>query len=140
MRSLTRIGLVLLFVAQLSLSGPAQSEIITTYVGPQMPINGMQASTQAIDRPTSVTSDGAGSFYVASSAQNRVYRVSADGRLSLIAGIGSNGYSGDGGPATSAQLNFPNGVAVDTEGNIFIADTRNHRIRKVAKPSQRISR
>lgn len=59
MRSLNRIGLALLFFVQLSLSGLAQSGIITNYVGPQLPVNGTQAITHAIDFPSSVVSDGA---------------------------------------------------------------------------------
>jgi hypothetical protein len=131
MKSLNRIGLALLFFVQLSLSGFAQSGIITTYAGPALPVNGTQAITQAIDYTTSVAPDGAGGFYVASMFQNRVYRVTADGRLSLVAGTYGQGYSGDGGPATSAQLNYPRGVAVDTAGNLFIADSGNSRVRKV---------
>jgi sugar lactone lactonase YvrE len=133
MRSLTRIGLAFLFVVQASALGLAQSEIITTYAGPGLPVNGTQATTQAIDSPYSVTPDGAGGFYVASSILNRVYRVGADGRLSLAAGNGLYGYSGDGGPATSAWLNRPTGVAVDSAGSLFIADSQNFRIRKVTQ-------
>ena len=130
MRSLTRIGLAFLFVAQLSSIGFAQSGIITTYAGPHLPVNGSLAPSQAIDIPTSVAPDGAGGFYVASALQNKVYWVTADGRISLVAGNGS-GFSGDGGPATSAGLSYPSGLAVDTAGNLFIADTYNHRVRKV---------
>jgi hypothetical protein len=72
---------------------------------------------------------------VSSKSQNRVYRVTADGRLIWLAGNGTSGYSGDGGPATSAQLYGPTGVAVDSTGNLFIADYENNRIRKVFKPS-----
>jgi sugar lactone lactonase YvrE len=131
MRSFTRIGLAFFFVVQLSSMGLAQSGIITTYAGPALPVNGSTAASQAIDAPMSVAPDGAGGFYVASYYQNRVYRVTADGRLSLIAGSSSQGYSGDGGPATSAQLDGPQGVAVDAAGNLFIADTDNSRVRKV---------
>ena len=131
MRPLTRISLAFLFVAQLTSIGLAQSGIITTYAGPALPINGTQATTQSIDSPASITSDGTGGFYVASSSQNRVYRVAADGRLNLVAGIGSPGFSGDGGPAISAKLWSPTGVAVDAAGDLFIADSYNNRVRKV---------
>ena len=130
MRSLARIGLFLLFVVQVK-SGFAQDGIITTYVGPQMPVIGAQAITQAIDYPSSVAPDGSGGFYVASSSQNRVYRVASDGTLSLIVGSGTYGYSGDGGPAVSAQLKYPAGIATDSAGNLFIADELNNRVRKV---------
>jgi hypothetical protein len=63
----------------------------------------------------------------------QVYRVASDGRLSLIAGSGTSGsgYSGDGGPAASAQFAGPYGITVDSAGNLFIADRDNNRIRKV---------
>ncbi len=131
MTSLARLGLAFLFVAQLSLITFAQSGTITTYAGPHLPLNGAWATTQFIDSPSAVVGDGAGGFYVASTTQNRVYRVAANGRLSVIAGTGANGFSGDGGPAISAQLNLPTGVAMDTAGNLFIADSGNNRIRKV---------
>jgi sugar lactone lactonase YvrE len=131
MKSITRIGLAFLFAAHFTSIGLAQSVIITTYAGPQMPVNEAPATTQTIDQPQSLASDGAGGFYVASSFQNRVYRVTANGRLRLVAGIGSPGFSGDGGPATLAQLYSPTGLAVDTAGNLFIADNHNYRIRRV---------
>jgi sugar lactone lactonase YvrE len=111
--------------------GFSQSGVITTYVGPGMPVDGGLAIDQAIDLPTSVVADGAGGFYVATPQQNRVYHVSADGKLSAVAENGSPGFSGDGGPAASAQLYSPNAVAVDAADTLFIADTGNGRIRKV---------
>ena len=117
-----RIVFVVLFLAQSSLIALAQSQTITTYAGPGLPISGTLATTQAIDSPTSAAPDGAGGFYVASAAQNRVYRVAADGTVSLIAGSGSTGFSGDGGPATSARLNNPLGLAADAVGNLYVAD------------------
>src|SRR5215469_2004330 len=120
-------GLVGLITANAS----AQSGIISTYAGPQLPVNGALATTQAIDQPGSVVPDGAGGFYVSSISQNRVYRVSANGVLTLWAGVGTVGYSGDGGPATAAQLYDPSGVALDAGGNLFIADSGNSSIRKV---------
>ena len=55
------------------------------------------------------------------------------GIITTVAGTGSDGYNGDGGQATSHWLNFPRGVALDTSGNIYIADTSNHRIRMITK-------
>ncbi len=52
--------------------------------------------------------------------------------ITTVAGNGTAGYSGDNGPATSAQLIYPHGVAVDSAGNLYIADTNNYRIRKVS--------
>ncbi len=109
--------------------GLAQS-MITTYVGPQLPVSGNPALNQAIDYPSTVVPDGAGGMYVVSTNQNRVYAISADGTLRLVAGS-SYGFSGDGGPATNARLASPSGLALDSSGNLYIADSRNNRIRKV---------
>src|SRR5688572_20689924 len=91
------LSVLLVFLVSFAMSSLAQSSIITTYVGPPLPVDGAQAITQAIDQPSSVVPDGAGGFYVASASQNRVYRVAADGTLTPIAGNSSNGFSGDGG-------------------------------------------
>src|SRR6266481_3785270 len=104
--------------------------LITTYVGPQMPVSGNPALNQAIDFPSAVVPDGAGGVYVVSTNQNRVYAVPADGTLRIVAGS-SYGFSGDGGPATNARLASPSGLALDSMGNIYIADTGNNRLRKV---------
>jgi NHL repeat/Galactose oxidase, central domain len=75
--------------------------------------------------------DSAGNLYVANFGLNKVQKVS-NGVVSTVAGTGVLGFSGDGGPATSAQLSGPRGVAVDAAGNLYIADTGNQRIRKVS--------
>jgi hypothetical protein len=128
-----RIGLLLFLFSQLALCGFAQHGIITTYAGSNLPVKGAQAITQAIDGPGAVAVDGVGGFYVSSPNQNRIYRVAADGSISLTAGVGSPGYSGDGGLATAAQLNGPDDVALDSVGNLYIVDTTNNRIRKVTR-------
>jgi trimeric autotransporter adhesin len=70
--------------------------------------------------------------YIADQQKHFVYRVdTATGRQTVVAGMGLGGFSGDGGPASEAELNMPGGLAVDASGNLFIADTRNGRIRKV---------
>ena len=85
------IGLSILFLIPFAWSGLAQSPTITTYAGSPLPVGGTQATTQAIDYPTSVVPDGSGGFYVPSSAQNRIYRVAADGTLSVVAGTAAKG-------------------------------------------------
>jgi len=75
--------------------------------------------------------DSAGNLFIADTGHHRVRKLTASGQVSTAAGTGSPGYSGDSGPAISAKLNKPSGVAVDSAGNIYIADTDNHRIRKV---------
>src|SRR4030095_5430241 len=81
-------SLILVFLVSFVVNGLAQSRTITTYSGPPLPVSGTQALTQAIDFPSSIAPDGFGGFYVASSTQHRVYKVAADGTLTLIAGGG----------------------------------------------------
>jgi sugar lactone lactonase YvrE len=81
--------------------------------------------------PSAVAIDSSGNLFIASQNQNRIFKVGTSGQLTVIAGDGNSGFSGDGGPATSAQLAFPAGLASDSSGNLYIADTENHRIRKV---------
>lgn len=114
------------------MAGFAQSGIISTYAGPGLPVNGSLATAQPLDGPSSLALDGAGGFYVAISGQNNVYRVTADGRITRVAGNNSPGFSGDGGPAVSAQLFHPTGLVLDSMGNLFISDSDNNRIRKVS--------
>src|SRR5262252_3206813 len=87
--------------------------LITTYVGPQPPVNGEPAFNQAIDFPSDVVSDDAGSLYVVSANQNRVYRIGVDGALTFVAGS-AFGFGGDGGPAVNARLASPSGLARDS--------------------------
>ena len=81
--------------------------------------------------PEGVAVDGAGNLFIADRDNHRIRRVGATGTITTIAGTGEPGYSGDGGPAVEAQLSLPKGVAVDGAGNLYIADTFYHRIRRV---------
>ena len=75
--------------------------------------------------------DAAGNLYIADSNNHRIRKVDANGIITTVAGTGTGGYSGDGGPAIQAQLYNPRGVAVDAAGNFYIVDRRNGRLRKV---------
>ncbi|MGA9529721.1 MAG: hypothetical protein WBS24_16530 [Terriglobales bacterium] len=94
--------------------------------------NGLAALSSSIGYADAIAFDSAGNAYIADSWSSRVLEVSAStGNVTVVAGNGAHGYSGDGGPATSATLDGPEGVAVDGSGNIFIADTGNSLIREV---------
>jgi uncharacterized protein (TIGR03437 family) len=91
--------------------------------------DGGPAISASFGQPRSVAVDGAGNIYIAEG--KRIRKVNPAGIISTIAGIGTSGFSGDGGPAASAQINAATGMAVDRSGNLYFADTSNQRIRKV---------
>jgi sugar lactone lactonase YvrE len=94
--------------------------------------DGGPATSAQLSAPEGIAVDAAGNFYIADTYNCAIRKVAADGGITTVAGNGTRGYSGDGGPATSAQLNYPYGVAVDAVGSLYIADTWNFAIRKVA--------
>ena len=89
------------------------------------------AGSALFDQPEAVAIDSAGNLFIADTGNHRIRKV-ANGMVTTVAGNGEQGFGGDNGPATSAQLDSPYGVAVNAAGDIFIADTGNHRIRKVS--------
>ncbi len=102
--------------------------------------DGGPATSAELSYPHGVAVDGSGNLYIADTQNNRIRMVTAStGIISTVAGNGTVGYSGDGGAATSAELTYPNGVAVDSVGNIYIADTQNNRIREVTASTGNIS-
>jgi uncharacterized protein (TIGR03437 family) len=107
----------------------AQQYTISTFAGGAPPPTPAPAASVPIGPPERVTSDKAGNLYI--SALNSVFQLSPAGTLTVVAGNSRPGFSGDGGPATLAQLNGPQGIAVDPFGDIFIADTGNNRVRVV---------
>jgi sugar lactone lactonase YvrE len=100
--------------------------------------DGGPATAAQLHFPSGVAVDGAGDLYIADSVNERVRRVSPSGVIATVAGNGTFGFSGDGGPATAAQLGFPNQLAVDGIGNLYITDADNQRVRRVS-PSGVIS-
>ena len=108
----------------------AQTYLISTYAGGLASPTSIAASTYGLQNPNAVTTDRFGNTYISSTA-NCVFRLDSAGYLTRVAGTCQAGFSGDGGSATSAQLNSPEGVAVDYAGNLYIADQGNHRIRQV---------
>ncbi|HEY9899104.1 MAG TPA: SMP-30/gluconolactonase/LRE family protein [Pantanalinema sp.] len=97
------------------------------------------AATEWQVRYTDTALDSAGNLYAAAPDQNAVYRISPDGTLSTVAGNGGAGFTGDGKAATAAALDAPEAIALDAQGNLYIADTNNCVIRKVDKATGIIS-
>ena len=90
------------------------------------------ATSAGLNLPTGVAVDSGGNVYIADTGNNVIRKINASGSITTVAGNNAEGYSGDNGAATNATLYTPNGVAVDSAGNLYIADTNNNRIRKVS--------
>ena len=92
---------------------------------------GVQATTVEAALPEAVAYDAAGNLYIALRNAHSVRKIDAFGVITTVAGSGQQGFGGDGGSATSALLDSPQGIAVDAGGTLYIADSRNHRVRAV---------
>ena len=110
--------------------------IVTTVAG-----NGVEgfagdngpATAAQLDSPAGLALDSVGDLFIADSHNHRIREVSsATGTITTIAGIGAPGFSGDGGPATAATLDLPTALALDVAGNVYVADSNNHRVRRIA--------
>ncbi|HVX63285.1 MAG TPA: DUF4214 domain-containing protein, partial [Pirellulales bacterium] len=96
--------------------------------------DGGPATAAEFDNPTGISVDSSGNLFIADSGNNRIREVNlATGIITTVAGNGTAGFSGDGGPAAEAELSRPNGIAVDSSGDLFIADSSNNRIRKMSR-------
>jgi sugar lactone lactonase YvrE len=117
----------------------AATGIITTVAGNGLRghyADGIPAVLAFLNQPYDVAVDADGGFFVSELANQRIrYVAPPDGPLppaiSTVAGTGTAGYSGDGGPASAAQVNNPTGIALDDDGNLLFADTTNARIRRI---------
>ena len=99
---------------------------VSTFAG-----DGNQATSASVPSPRGVALDKLGNIFIADTINNRVRKVNTNGVITTIAGNGTAAFGGDGGVPTSASLNRPYAVAIDTSGNVFIADSSNHRVREV---------
>ncbi|HZY61685.1 MAG TPA: Ig-like domain repeat protein [Edaphobacter sp.] len=91
----------------------------------------VQATAQPLNLPSAIAYDADGNLYIAETGNHLVRKVDSAGNITTVAGNGTQGFSGDGGAATLAQLDSPQGVAVDGKKHLYIADTHNHRVRSV---------
>ncbi len=107
--------------------------IITTFAGRDwvFPLQSEPAVSAPLSAIQELAVDSAGNLYVADSADNVVVKVDPSGNSTVFAGNGIAGYTGDGGTATSSSMSYPESVAVDAAGNVYIADENNNAIRKV---------
>lgn len=110
------------------------SGIITTVAGNGVSGcsgDGGPAIQAQLRTPDSVAVDAYGNLYIADPPNHRIRKVDTNGIITTIVGTGSAGYSGDGSPGAQAQLNYPNSIAVDASGNVYISDGSNYRIRRM---------
>ena len=110
-----------------SIVGTATTTIAGSYEGTGESGDGGPATAATLDEPTALARDKAGDLFIADTEDNVVREITTDGTIHLIAGNGTEGDRGEfGGPATRAELDSPQGVAVNAKGDVFIADTYNN--------------
>ncbi len=112
---------------------PASSYIIQTVAGSDQAADGVSALTAVLSQAEGVAVDNSGTVYVSDADDNRVRKITADGKIQTVAGMGVAGFAGDGGPAVGALLSHPYGLALDAQGNLYIADLGNARVRKISQ-------
>ena len=121
---------IFLFVVIFFLPQWSQSKTVYPYqdIG-----DGKPATSVILTLVDGVAVDAEGNIFISHRSKNRIRKIDKDGIITTVAGNGIAGYSGEGGPALEAALNFPAGLAFDREGNLYVADRNNHRIRKIDK-------
>ena len=134
------LAALLIMLSASVIPAEAQPGYITTVAGGGTGGDGGAAVAAALLQPGAVAMDAAGNLYIADTDAQRVRKVnSSTGIITTVAGNGSPGSGGDGGPATAASLNYPVGVAVDSGGNLYITEFFGHRVRKVSSATGLIS-
>jgi len=115
---------------QLNGTNLPNNNIITTVAGGQL-FNNLPATNTILNSAAGVATDSLGNLFIADTVNHVIRKVDTNGLATIIAGTGSGSFSGDGGAATNASLNYPSAVILDGAGNLLIADANNNRIRKV---------
>lgn len=121
----TGVGFRLGFASKVPATGASQGPPASAPLSSRTP-------AVRLDRPESLAVAAGGSLLVANQGTNQILRRAPDGALTVIAGTGTAGYRGDGGPARAAELNDPGGLAVAADGTIYVADTGNNRVRAIS--------
>jgi len=119
-------------VCAVSLRAQAVGYQISTFAGSDWIGDYGPAALAILTQAEGIAADSAGNLYLADAAQNRIRKITPAGMITTLAGTGIAGFSGDGGPAASAQFNSPYGLAVDGTGNLYVADLGNARVRMIA--------
>ena len=117
-----------------NVNGGSYTRMIITYAGTGVAGfsgDGGQATSAQLQGPYGTCFDASGNFYIADALNHRIRKITPSGVITTFAGTGTPGYSGDGGPATSAEFHRPSDVAIDAAGNIYVADENNFTIRKI---------
>lgn len=121
----------ILFLLLTGLASAAPTHDMRSIAGSDWVGDGGPALNALLLQAEGIATGSDGTIYIADAQQHRIRAIAPNGIIRTIAGTGRAGYSGDGGPATEARLSAPYGVAVDTSGNLYIADLGNHRVRRV---------
>ena len=137
-----RLGIAVLLAGVLSLAGCVTTNVnygtISTFAGSPgggYSGDGGQATAAKMQSPAAVAVDAAGNVYISDAGANVVRRVTPAGVISTVAGTGVAGFTADGGQATAAQLNQPEGIAIDSANNLYIAESGNNLVRRVLSGS-----
>jgi sugar lactone lactonase YvrE len=128
-RFLSLVGCLCLLAAA---DGPPKTYVIQTVAGSDFVGDGGPAVAALLSQAEGIAVNSTGTIYVADAADSRVRKITPDGTIQSVAGTGVAGFLGDGGPAQAALLSQPYGIAVDSAGNLYIADLGNARVRKIS--------